>query len=78
MLTSHLDVVPAVRREWSSEPFQATVKSDGYIYARGTMDAKHLTVAILEAIEFLLKGNFQPKRSIYLAFGHDGKFSSIA
>lgn len=74
MLTSHLDVVPAVRSKWSSEPFNAVVKEDGYIYARGTMDAKHLTIGILEATEALLKNNFKPERTYYMAFGHDGKF----
>lgn len=76
MLTSHLDVVPAVRSKWSSEPFEAVIKEDGYIYARGTMDAKHLTIAMLEATEHLLKNNFKPQRTYYLAFGHDGKSSS--
>lgn len=71
MLTSHLDVVPAVRSKWSSEPFEAVVKEDGYIYGRGAMDAKHLTIAILEATEFLLKSGFKPRRTLYLAFGHD-------
>ena len=28
MLTSHLDVVPAVRPKWSSEPFEAVIKDD--------------------------------------------------
>ena len=73
MLTSHLDVVPAVRSKWSSEPFEAVVKEDGYIYARGTMDAKHLTIGILEATEFLLKSGFKPQRTYYMAFGHDGE-----
>ena len=71
MLTSHLDVVPAVRSKWSSEPFEAVIKEDGYIYARGTMDAKHLTIGILETTEFLLKNNFRPQRTYYMAFGHD-------
>lgn len=73
MLTSHIDVVPAVRSKWSSEPFEAVVKEDGYIYARGTMDAKHLVFAILEATEFLIKTGFKPKRTFFIAFGHDGK-----
>lgn len=78
MLTSHLDVVPAVRSKWSSEPFEAVVKDDGYIYARGTMDAKHLTIGILEATEFLLKNNFRPKRTYFMAFGHDGKYLRLS
>lgn len=71
LLTSHIDVVPAVYEKWSSDPFDAVVKEDGYIYARGTMDAKHLLIAIFEAIEHLLKKNFKPRRTIFLAFGHD-------
>jgi len=71
MLTSHLDVVPVVRSKWSSEPFNAILKGDGYIYARGTMDAKHLTMGILEATEFLLKNGFRPQRTYFMAFGHD-------
>lgn len=71
MLTSHLDVVPATRSKWSSEPFQAVIKEDGHIYARGTMDAKHLTIGIIEATEHLLKNGFRPKRTYYMAFGHD-------
>lgn len=47
------------------------MKEDGYIYARGTMDAKHLTIGILEATEFLLKSGFKPKRTYFMAFGHD-------
>lgn len=73
MLTSHLDVVPAVRSKWSSDPFEAVVKEDGFIYARGTMDAKHLVFAILEATEFLIKSGFRPKRTYFIAFGHDGE-----
>lgn len=74
MLTSHLDVVPAIENKWSSDPFKMTIKKDGFIYARGTMDAKHLTMAILEAVEVLLSENFKPRRTIILAFGHDGEY----
>lgn len=76
LLNSHLDVVPAIRSRWSVDPFNATVKPDGYIYGRGTIDAKHLTMSILEAIEHLLaKSKFKPKRTILIAFGHDGKIN---
>lgn len=78
MLTSHLDVVPAITSKWSSDPFKATIKQDGFIYARGTMDAKHLTIGILEAVEHLLKSGYKPKRTIYLAFGHDGELTTIS
>jgi len=35
------------------------------------MDDKNAVVGVLEAIEGLLKERYQPKRTIYLAFGHD-------
>lgn len=76
MLTSHIDVVPAVHEKWSSDPFKAVVKEDGYIYARGTMDAKHLVMAILESTEHLLKKGWKPRRTYYMAFGHDGEFNA--
>lgn len=71
MLTSHLDVVPVVREKWSSDPFQATLKEDNFIYARGTIDAKHLLISMLEAVEHMIKSGFIPKRTFYLVFGHD-------
>lgn len=77
LLTSHLDVVPVVRSKWSSEPFEAIVKNDGYIYARGTIDAKHLLMSMLEALEYMLIKNFRPERSFYLVFGHDEEISGI-
>lgn len=78
MLTSHMDVVPANRRFWSSDPFNATVKEDNHIYARGTIDAKHLMVSMLEALEFMLsKGGFKPQRSFYLVFGHDEEVGGL-
>lgn len=72
MLTCHFDVVPAINEKWSSNPFHATIRDDGYIYARGTIDAKHLTIAVFEAMDHLFKQKFKPKRGLFLAFGHDG------
>lgn len=77
LLTSHMDVVPAVLSLWSSDPFKATVKEDKHIYGRGTIDAKHLLTSMLEALEFLLKRGFKPKRSFYLVFGHDEEVGGL-
>lgn len=75
MLTSHQDVVPVVREKWSSNPFEAVLKEDGFIYARGTIDAKHLLMSMLEAIEYLIGTGFRPRRTIYFVFGHDEESS---
>ncbi|MBO6495926.1 MAG: M20 family peptidase [Roseivirga sp.] len=82
VLMGHIDVVPiASPDKWSVEPFGAEIK-DGKIWGRGTIDDKFSVIGIMEAIEMLLKEDFQPERTIYLAFGHDeevgGDFGAVA
>lgn len=73
LLLAHQDVVPveadSVRR-WQHAPFSGDV-ADGYVWGRGTLDDKASLIAQLEAVESLLAQGFQPKRTIYFAFGHD-------
>jgi carboxypeptidase PM20D1 len=73
VLMAHQDVVPiedASRNLWTVEPFEGAVKDD-FIWGRGTCDDKINLIAIMESVEKLLRENFQPRRTIYLAFGHD-------
>lgn len=73
VLMAHQDVVPieeASRSLWTVDPFEGVVKNDS-IWGRGACDNKINLVGIMESVEKLLKENFQPKRTIYLAFGHD-------
>ncbi|XP_078615697.1 N-fatty-acyl-amino acid synthase/hydrolase PM20D1-like [Branchiostoma floridae x Branchiostoma japonicum] len=71
VLASHLDVVPITQEaDWEAPPFSGQIR-DGYIYGRGTLDDKHNVLGSLEAVEFLLSRGHQPKRTLYLAFGHD-------
>ena len=76
LLAAHIDVVPAngVDDNWTFDPFGAEIH-DGHIYARGTMDDKQCMVSILEAVTLYLRKNPQPKRTFYLAFGHDEEIS---
>ncbi|MCJ7693937.1 MAG: M20 family peptidase [Anaerolineaceae bacterium] len=79
MLTSHLDVVPALETEdsrWRHDPFSGDI-ADGYIWGRGSLDVKNGVVGIMEAVTNLLKSGYQPERTIYLAFGHDEEISGI-
>jgi acetylornithine deacetylase/succinyl-diaminopimelate desuccinylase-like protein len=63
LLMSHLDVVPADESRWEVPPFSAEIK-DGFIWGRGTIDTKGLTVMHLMAM-FLLKRQGAPlKRDI--------------
>jgi carboxypeptidase PM20D1 len=79
LLMSHLDVVPiepGTESEWAYPPFSGEIK-EGYIWGRGTMDIKEGVLGILEAVEALLQENFEPERTIYLAFGHDEEVGGL-
>lgn len=79
LLLAHLDVVPvepATEKGWHAPPFEGRI-ADGYIWGRGALDDKASVVAILEAVEMLLNENFQLRRTIYLAFGHDEEVGGL-
>jgi carboxypeptidase PM20D1 len=83
LLMGHMDVVPAEpgsEGSWTHPPFSGRV-ADGYVWGRGTMDDKVTVLGILEAVEHLLANGFRPRRTIYIAFGHDeeiGGYSGAA
>jgi carboxypeptidase PM20D1 len=78
ILTAHMDVVPAVGTDsWTHPPFSGA--NDGtYIWGRGTLDDKSEMISILEAVERLLSENYQPERTVYLAFGHDEEIMGLS
>lgn len=70
LLAAHLDVVPADAGRWSRPPFSGDI-AEGFVWGRGTLDDKVSVLAILEAVNALAAEGFRPRRSVYLAFGHD-------
>ena len=73
LFMGHIDVVPVDENtlaQWQYLPFGAEVVN-GTIWGRGTIDDKVSVMALMEAMELLLKQGIQPKRSVYFAFGHD-------
>jgi carboxypeptidase PM20D1 len=73
LLLAHQDVVPvelATEGRWTHPPFEGRV-ADGFVWGRGAMDDKSRLVAQLEAVEALLAEGVVPRRTVYLAFGHD-------
>src|SRR5690606_8971036 len=57
-------------------PFSGKV-ADGFVWGRGTLDDKVGVVGILEAVEALIASGFEPRRTLYLAFGHDEEVSGL-
>ncbi len=73
LLMSHFDVVPVEASslsKWTHPPFSGQM-DDEFIWGRGTLDCKHGVMAILEAISKLSAEGFRPKRTIFVALGHD-------
>ncbi len=67
----HTDVVPpGDSTQWSSDPFQPTVK-DGVIYGRGTADMKSGLASMIVAIENFLQANTEHSGSIALLITSD-------
>ncbi len=73
VLMAHMDVVPieeGTEKGWDVDPFSGAVV-DGELWGRGSLDDKGPLVAIMEAVEHLLREGFEPRRTVLLAFGHD-------
>ncbi|HSA56560.1 MAG TPA: M20/M25/M40 family metallo-hydrolase, partial [Gemmatimonadaceae bacterium] len=71
VLMAHLDVVPVEDAPaWTHPPFSGAL-AGGFVWGRGALDDKAAVIAILEAVELLVSQGFQPRRTVYLAFGHD-------
>jgi acetylornithine deacetylase/succinyl-diaminopimelate desuccinylase-like protein len=73
----HMDVVQALRSDWSTDPFQF-VEKDGYYYGRGTQDMKESDAALVATFLRLHREGYMPHRDLILALTADeegGKFN---
>jgi acetylornithine deacetylase/succinyl-diaminopimelate desuccinylase-like protein len=66
LFLAHLDVVDALRADWSLEPFALTEK-DGWLYGRGTADDKGPASTLVAAALALVRSKVVPDRDIILA-----------
>lgn len=63
LLLSHIDVVPADPAQWRNPPFSGK-REGGYIWGRGALDIKSLTIAQLMAVVDLKRRGVALKRDI--------------
>uniref|UniRef100_A0A8D0V242 N-fatty-acyl-amino acid synthase/hydrolase PM20D1 n=1 Tax=Sus scrofa TaxID=9823 RepID=A0A8D0V242_PIG len=76
MLLAHIDVVPAPDEGWDVPPFSG-LERNGFIYGRGTIDNKNSLMGILQSLELLLIRNYIPRRSFFIALGHDEEVMGV-
>jgi acetylornithine deacetylase/succinyl-diaminopimelate desuccinylase-like protein len=70
LLVAHLDVVPALRSDWSVDPFKLT-EQDGYFYGRGSSDDKYMASSFVTNLIRYKKEGYKPDRDIILALETD-------
>ncbi|KAG4439432.1 hypothetical protein IFR05_005079 [Cadophora sp. M221] len=70
---AHTDVVPAPEAtsdRWTYPPFSGHYDGE-FIWGRGSEDDKSTVIAVLSAIDALLKVGFEPQRTVVFAVGFD-------
>jgi len=73
----HMDVVEALKSDWTTDPFQL-VEKDGYFYGRGSEDMKDGDAALVTTFLRLHREGYKPKRDLILALTADeegGRFN---
>jgi acetylornithine deacetylase/succinyl-diaminopimelate desuccinylase-like protein len=70
LFIGHLDVVEALRSDWTTDPFQF-VEKDGYFYGRGAQDMKESVAILVTTFIRLKKEGYQPDRDLILALTAD-------
>jgi acetylornithine deacetylase/succinyl-diaminopimelate desuccinylase-like protein len=76
----HMDVVEALRSDWTTDPFQLEEK-DGFFYGRGTEDMKDGDAAMVTTFLRLRREGYKPKRDLILALTADeegGRFNGAS
>ena len=70
LLIGHLDVVTALRSDWSVDPYKF-IEKDGFFYGRGTQDMKDgVAIMVTTLIRYRQEG-LRPDRDIILALTAD-------
>ncbi len=70
LLLAHLDVVAALRTDWSRDPFQLQ-EANGFFYGRGTADDKAMASMFVANLLRYKREGFVPQRDLILALTAD-------
>ena len=75
LLMAHSDVVPADKQQWTANPFGAEVRN-GFIWGRGTLDAKSLLAAETAVLVEIKRRNLKLNRDVILVSEADEETGS--
>jgi acetylornithine deacetylase/succinyl-diaminopimelate desuccinylase-like protein len=70
LLSGHLDVVAAERKDWTRDPF-TLIEENGYLYGRGSADMKTAAVVLVQTLIRLKQEGFKPSHDLILLFSGD-------
>ncbi len=70
LLLAHLDVVEALREDWTTDPFKFE-EIDGFYYARGSRDDKAMAAIFVANLIRMKKEKYTPDRDIIVALTDD-------
>jgi acetylornithine deacetylase/succinyl-diaminopimelate desuccinylase-like protein len=70
LLLAHIDVVEAVREDWSVDPFRLTER-EGYFWGRGTTDDKAMAATWVATFIRFRQEHYLPNRDLILALTAD-------
>lgn len=70
LLLAHLDVVEALREDWTTDPFKFE-EIDGFYYARGSSDDKAMAAIFVANLIRMKQEKFTPDRDIIVALTAD-------
>ncbi|MFZ4620302.1 MAG: M20/M25/M40 family metallo-hydrolase, partial [Bacteroidota bacterium] len=79
LFIGHLDVVEALRKDWSTDPF-TFLEKDGYFYGRGATDMKSDDASLVANLIRLKQEGFVPNRDIIVALTEheeNGEFNGV-
>jgi acetylornithine deacetylase/succinyl-diaminopimelate desuccinylase-like protein len=79
LFIGHLDVVEALRSDWTTDPFEF-IEKDGYFYGRGTEDMKEGDAILVTNFIRLKKEGFLADRDLIVALTADeegGSFNGV-
>ena len=77
LLMGHIDVVGVEREKWTVEPFAGLIRGD-YLYGRGSIDDKGMTVVCLEVLKLVKESGLALDRDvIFLAEAGEESSTSV-